>query len=111
MSNQDRRGSDALVEAYRLGSFTVEDEVIEKLARAIGDWPLHHVLVKGQPAVDSVHATFTVRGSKEAATVVGELLGSVVGATSVPGSIRIFPRGIPWPGEYTVGVDIAAIQG
>jgi hypothetical protein len=105
-----RRGSDTLLQAYKAGGFILAEDVIEGLAARIGDRPLHDILVKGQPVPDFVRTTFSGNAGDTGA-FVGDLL-DFLGQTNtpIPATVRIFPRGIPWPGEYIVDLVVAEQQ-
>jgi len=107
--DQRKRGSDTLIAAYRAGGFKIDDQLIEKLADAVGETDVHDVLVKGLPAVDYLRTTFAPGTAQSAGSLVAGLL-EAVGTLTVPVTVRVFPRGIPWPGEYIVDLTIAQEQ-
>ncbi|MGY2148839.1 hypothetical protein ACW9HM_05115 [Nocardia gipuzkoensis] len=104
------RGSDALLAAYQAEKATIDKELIEELASRIGDIELRNILVKGTPVPDFLHATFPVRGAEKAGSMTGELLAVLAGRKVIPGTVRVFPRGIPWPDEFTIDITIAERQ-
>ncbi len=103
MEAEGTRGSDVLLEAYRSGGVTINEEVVANLASKLGNRDLYNILVKGQPVPDFVRATFVGGEASATGSMIGEIL-DVIGKTGTPGTIRVFPRGIPWPGEFLVDV-------
>jgi hypothetical protein len=91
-----KRGSDALLEAWRNGGTEISEEFVRELAGVQGLSPVS-VLTKGQPRPDSFRATFEVDGDSDwCGTVVKGILGVVVGH-GVPGvpKVVVNPRGVP----------------
>lgn len=120
MSQQEKRGSDALIEAYRAGGFTIDEDLIKRLVRVIdghrGPAMVDHVLIKGQPRPDVLNLALSVKGIPEAGALVNETLGAfsessrAPGSPKVPGSVHIFSRGIPWPDEFVINIVVAEEQ-
>ena len=101
------RGSDALLEAYRAGGISIDADLVEGLAKRIGDRQLHDILIKGQPHPDFLRTSFAVGGAGDAGGLVAELLEHLTREHKLPAVVRVFPRGIPWPEEFMVDVTIA----
>jgi hypothetical protein len=98
------RGSDRLREAYRAGGFVLDEGLVDDLADRLQEIDLHDVLVKGQPVPDVLRATFAVADAERGGAVITELLNVFGRRDGVPMVIRVFPRGIPWPGEFNVDI-------
>jgi hypothetical protein len=100
------RGSDRLREAYRAGGFRLDEGVVNDLADRLQEIDIHDVLIKGQPVPDFLRTTFAAGDSERSGAVIAELLRVFGGRDDVPLVIRVFPRGIPWPGEFTVDLSV-----
>lgn len=103
------RGSDALIEAYRAGGFKLQAEQVEGLAKRIGERDIHDILIKGQPVPDLMRATINGGDASSTGQVLTDVLEFVRDAR-LGTTIRVFPRGIPWPEEFLVDVTIAEHQ-
>jgi hypothetical protein len=106
---QQKRGSDILQEAYRARGFTVTEELVGQFAQAVGEIGVHDVFVKGLVEPDYLRSTFTPDGAAGAVELTRRIL-EVIEAGQVPAHVRVFPRGIPWPGEFLVELTIARGQ-
>lgn len=98
------RGSERLLEAYRAGGFKLDEGLVNDVAERLREIDLHDILIKGQPIPDFMRASFKVDDPKQGGMVIGELLDVFGGREGLPATIRLFPRGIPWPGEFNVDV-------
>jgi len=105
MEAKKGRGSDALLDAHKSGGFTVDRDLVEALAATVGNRELNDILVKGQPAPDFLRATFVGGTAGDTGAFITEILG-IIGMARGAGTIRVFPRGIPWPEEFLVDVVI-----
>lgn len=101
------RGSDAVIEAYRAGGFKLEHEAVEAIANEIGGRDVHDILVRGIPHPDFLRATFAGGDATATGELVSQLLGKLGVGSRIPGSIRVFPMGIPWPEEFLVDLTVA----
>jgi hypothetical protein len=64
------------------------------------------VIIKGlPPTVDGMRVTFEPGAAELTGQAITELLSVV--EPGVPVSIRVSPRGLGWPGEYTVDFSIS----
>ncbi len=104
----ERRGSDLLREKYSAGGFTLDEGMIEELARTVDEFELRDVFILGTPKPDFLRVTVDADDIDRCGTVVrnlAELLGKR-GATGIPGVVKVFPKGIPWPEAFSVQLDI-----
>ncbi|MGW6200781.1 hypothetical protein ACWF0M_31865 [Kribbella sp. NPDC055110] len=103
-----RRGSEVLKEQYAAGGFTLDDGMIEELAAVLDEFELHHVFIKGLPKPDYLYLTVDVDDIDRCGTVVRGIAGILGkrGATGIPGVVKVFPKGIPWPEAFTVQLDL-----
>jgi len=104
----DRRGSDVLREQYSSGGFTLDDGIIEELASVLDEFEPRRVFIKGIPKPDYLHITVDADDIDRCGTIVkgvAEILGTRA-ATGIPGVVRVFPKGIPWPEAFSVQLDI-----
>ena len=106
MPPRKARGSDALMKAWHAGGVEVDDELVKSLADKLNGVDLHSVLVRGIPKPDWLRTRFVVGDPAKTSTVIGDLLG-LVGERGIPINVRVFPRGIPWPGELLVDLEVA----
>lgn len=104
----ERRGSDVLRAQYSQGGFTLDDDMIEELAGVLDDFELRHVFIKGLPKLDYLHVTLDADDIDQCGTVVKGIAGVLGkrGATGIPGVVKVFPKGIPWPDAFSVQLDI-----
>jgi hypothetical protein len=104
----ERRGSEILKEQYSSGGFTLDDSMIEELASVLDDFELRDVFIKGLPKPDYLHLTVDADDIDRCGTIVKGVAGILGrrGATGIPGVVKIFPKGIPWPDAFTVQLDI-----
>ncbi len=100
-----RRGSDELLKAYKAGGRLIDDSVIERLAAKVRDIDIHDVWVKGTPKPDWVQAVFLPGDAKAAGQLASELLEDLA-KENLPGKISILTRGIPWPEQFKVEVEL-----
>jgi hypothetical protein len=107
-----RRGSDVLRDVYRKGGFTLRDDIVDEIADLTSDLILDHILVRGQPRPDVLHATFTADDPDRCGTVVGGILGLLGrhGTAGLPAVVKVFPKGIPVPDHFQVQLDLG-VQG
>jgi hypothetical protein len=103
-----RRGSDELLKAYKAGGRPIDDSVIERLAGKVRDIDIHDVLVKGTPRPDLVHAVFLPGDARAAGQLANELLEDLA-KEKVPGKVSILTRGIPWPEQFKVELEIGQV--
>ena len=104
------RGSDVLKERYASGGFTLDDDVIAELVDVVDNFELRDVFIKGIPRPDFLRLTVYTEDIDRCGTVVRGLTG-ILGkraVAGVPGAVKIFPRGIPWPDAFSVQFDIGA---
>ncbi len=104
----ERRGSEVLKAQYESGGFTLDDGMIEELATVLDEFELRHVFIKGLPKPDYLHITVDADDIDRCGTIVKgitEILGKR-GATGIPGVVKVFPKGIPWPEAFSVQLDI-----
>ncbi|MEU8754734.1 hypothetical protein [Streptomyces chartreusis] len=107
MENKSR-GSDELLEAYRKSGFRIDEQLVESIAEKINGFDLNDILVKGQPRPDFLRAIISAGDSARTGMLTADLLDAFSGhAPGLPATIRIFPKGIPWPGEFMVDITIA----
>lgn len=104
----ERRGSDILKEHYSSGGFTLDDSMIEELASVLDEFELRDVFIKGIPKPDYLHITVDADDIDRCGTIVSGLAGILGkrGATGIPGVVKVFPKGIPWPEAFSVQLDI-----
>jgi hypothetical protein len=104
----ERRGSDVLKEQYSNGGFTLDDGMIEELAGVLDEFELRRVFIKGLPKPDYLHLTVDADDIDRCGTVVKGIAGVLGkrGETGIPGVVKVFPKGIPWPDAFTVQLDI-----
>lgn len=100
------RGSERLLEAYKAGGFKLDESLVNDFADRLREIDIHDILIKGQPVPDFMRATFKVNDPKHGGMVIGELLDVIGGRDGLPATIRVFPRGIPWPGEFNVDLSV-----
>lgn len=104
----ERRGSDVLKEQYAAGGFTLDDSMIEELAVVLDEFELREVFVKGLPKPDYLHLTVDADDVDRCGTVVKgiiEVLGTR-GVSGIPGLVKVFPKGIPWPEAFSVQLEV-----
>jgi hypothetical protein len=104
----DRRGSDILREHYSSGGFTLDEGMIEELAGVLDEFEVRDVFVKGLPKPDYLHVVVEAEDIDRCGTVVKGIAGILGkrGATGIPGVVKVFPKGIPWPEAFSVQLDI-----
>lgn len=103
-----RRGSEVLREQYSSGGFTLKEDMIEELAGVLDEFELRHVFIKGMPEPDYLHITVDADDIDRCGTIVKGLTGILGkrGGTGIPGVVKVFPKGIPWPDAFSVQLDI-----
>ncbi len=105
-----RRGSDELLKAYRAGGRPIDEKLIESLAGKVRDIDIHDILVKGTPKPDLVRAVFLPGGAKAAGALAADLLEDLNQQNpGLPAKISILTRGIPWPEQFKVEVELGQI--
>lgn len=104
----ERRGSDVLKEQYASGGFTLDDSMIDDLAGVLDEFEPRRVFIKGIPKPDYLHITVDADDIERCGSLVKGIAGILGkrGATGIPGVVKIFPKGIPWPEAFSVQVDI-----
>ena len=104
----ERRGSDVLREKYSAGGFVLDEGMLEQLAGAVDEFELRDVFIKGLPAPDFIRVVADADDIERCGTLVKDLAAMLEGreGTGIPGVIKVFPKGIPWPGAYSVQMDI-----
>ncbi|SIT75228.1 hypothetical protein [Microbacterium sp. RU33B] len=104
MEAKDTRGSARLIDAYKNRGVTLNEDFVAKLSDSLGELTVNGVLVRGMPHPDWFRAGFTTSGPEETSKVIERILGTVA---EVPlAEIRLFPKGIPWPGEFNIELTI-----
>lgn len=100
------RGSDVLRERWERGGFTLEDHVMEGLMRAMSDFVIDDILIKGQPRPDVLHASMDVDGVEQCGNGIMSIL-KVIEKLGIgrAGGIRVFPKGIP-ADKFTIQLEI-----
>jgi hypothetical protein len=102
-----RRGSDELLKAYRAGGRPIEEKLIENLAGRVRDIDIHDILVKGTPKPDLVRAAFLPGDAKAAVVLAADLLEDLNRHDpGLPAKISILTRGIPWPEQFKVELEL-----
>ncbi|MDQ1742487.1 MAG: hypothetical protein QOE23_826 [Pseudonocardiales bacterium] len=103
-----QRGSEILKEQYSSGGFTLDDSMIDELAKVLDAFELRDVFIKGTPKPDYLRLTVDVDDNDRCGTIVKGVAGILGkrGSTGIPGVVRVFPKGIPWPEAFTVQLDI-----
>ena len=104
------RGSDALMKAWEAGGVEVDAALIKTLATKLNGVDLHNVLVRGIPKPDWLRTQFVIGDAEKTSAVLRDLLG-LVGERGIPINVRVFPRGIPWPGELLIDLEVAQQEG
>ncbi len=104
----EQRGSEVLRQQYSSGGFTLDDTMIEELAGVLDEFEPRHVFIKGLPKPDYLHVTIDADDIDRCGTIVKGVAGilGARGATGIPGVVKVFPKGIPWPEAFTVQLDI-----
>ncbi|RVX42724.1 hypothetical protein EDD27_5373 [Nonomuraea polychroma] len=112
MAMERNRGSDALLEMYKQGGYKLDDDSVSQLVELLADLDVHDVLVKGQPAPDYLRATIQVEDPDRCGAVTGGLMGLIrrYGTAKLPGTIKVFPKGIPFPDRFVIDLVIAEQQ-
>ena len=89
---------------------------VQNVTKSFGSTPvltgvdLHNSLVRGIPKPDWLRTRFVVGDAAKTSAVLGDLL-ELVGQRGIPINVRVFPRGIPWPGELLVDLEVAQLRG
>lgn len=100
------RGSDVLRERWKRGGFVLDDRVMEGLAKALSEFSIDDILIKGQPRPDVLHATMDVDGVEQCGNGIMSILKAIeklgIGRA---GGIRVFPKGIP-ADKFTIQIEI-----
>src|SRR5689334_4110225 len=105
-----RRGSDELLKAYRAGGQAIDETVIERLAGKVRDIDIHDILVKGTPKPDLIRAVFLPGDARAAGALAADLLDDLSTQNpGVPAKISILTRGIPWPEQFKVEVELGQL--
>lgn len=97
------RGSDELIKAFKAGGRPIDDSLIERLAGRVREIDVLDVWVKGTPKPDLLRAAFLPGDAKAAVQLAGEILEDLNG---VPAKVSILTRGIPWPEQFKVEVEM-----
>jgi hypothetical protein len=100
-----KRGSDALLQAWQAGGIEIDDDLMKSLSSRLAQVDFHHVLTRGIPKPDWFSARFNAGPAEKAGSVITDLL-SVIGESRIDINLRVFPRGIPWPGELLVDLSV-----
>src|SRR4051794_40231375 len=103
------RGSEALLKAWEAGGVEVDAPLIKSIATTLTGGDLHNILLRGLPKPDSLRTRFVAGDPVKTSAVLGDLL-ELVGQRGIPINVRVFPRGIPWPGELLVDLEVAQQQ-
>jgi len=102
MADEKMRGSDALRAAWRdRGEDVLDENAVELLAEHLEAFDAMQVSVDGGDRPLSISGTFSTDDPEYCGNTVRKLLG--IGG-KLPVSIKVFPRGIPWPDQFIVEV-------
>lgn len=105
---KDIRGSEALLAAYKKGAPKIDERLVADLAAVLEKVPAHDVWLNGQPKPDFLKASFVLDDLAANASLLTDVLAILDKRGGIAGGLRVFPRGIPWPGEFVVDVQIGA---
>jgi len=105
-----KKGSELLLEAWKRGP-GLDEAVVKGIVQATRELDIHDVLIKGQPKPDFLRATATADGEERCGNVVRDLLSVLKKTGGGYPTIRVFPKGIPWPEQYIVDIQIGQQQG
>jgi len=100
-----KRGSDALIRAWEESGVEIDESLIKNLSGTLSQVDFHNILTRGIPRPDWLQARFNAGPVEKAGSVLTDLL-SVIADSRVAVNIRVFPRGIPWPGELLVDLTV-----
>lgn len=104
MEAKDARGSARLIDAYKNRGVQIDDDFVARLSDSLGDVTVNGVFVRGTVHPEWIKAGFSTNGPEETSNVIERILGTV---SEVPlAEIRLFPKGIPWPGEFNIELTI-----
>ncbi|MCE0535844.1 hypothetical protein LWF15_10000 [Kineosporia rhizophila] len=107
MEMQSRGSDELLKEALRSGPRPIDDRMIEYLARKIRTIDVNDILVKGTPRPDWLKAVLLPGDAQAAGALAGELLQDLHREDkAVPVKISVLTRGIPWPEQFKVELEI-----
>jgi hypothetical protein len=98
------------MKAWEAGGVEIDDTLIKNVATTLNGVDLHNILVRGIPKPDWLRTRFVVGDAAKTSAVLGDLL-QLVGQRGIPINVRVFPRGIPWPGELLVDLEVAQQRG
>jgi hypothetical protein len=99
------RGSEALAKAWKLqGALDLKaiTGVVEELDKHLID----DILVKGQPKPDWIRATAFSDDPERCGTTVAAILRRLQGIPGHEPRIVVFPKGIPFPDQFGIEVQI-----
>jgi hypothetical protein len=99
------RGSDRLVQAWHKHA-GITDELVRGLAEATDGLALHNVLVKGQPRPDFLRFAATADDPEVCGNTIRDILAQLQRHPGPSSILKVFPRGIPWPGHFVVDVTV-----
>lgn len=99
------RGSDSLAKAWQsrgaLDQKTIAG-VIEELDKHLFD----DIWLRGQPKPDWVRVTATVDDAERCGTTIAAILKRLQGINGHQPRIVVFPKGIPFPDQFEIDVQI-----
>lgn len=102
------RGSEVLAKAWKLEG-ALDHKIISGVVEELDKHLLDDILVKGQPKPDWFRATAFADDPERCGNTIASILKQLQGVHGHQPHIVVFPKGIPFPDQFGIEIQIGNV--